>query len=112
LAYPSAWLEREAKTIDAMIQLYCQQNHQHPIGLCLECSDLQDYTHVRLERCPFRLNKPTCANCTIHCYKPDRREQIRTVMRFAGPRMLLYHPILTIRHLIDGRKNAPDLKKG
>jgi hypothetical protein len=26
------------------------------------------------------------------------RQQIREVMRFAGPRMLLWHPIDTLRH--------------
>jgi hypothetical protein len=34
------------------------------------------------------------------------REQIRQVMRYAGPRMLLHNPILTIRHLLDGRIKA------
>ena len=28
-------------------------------------------------------------------------EQIRKVMRFSGPRMLLYHPITAIKHIID-----------
>lgn len=26
------------------------------------------------------------------------REQIHRVMRYAGPRMLLYHPFITIQH--------------
>ncbi len=28
------------------------------------------------------------------------KEKIKTVMRFSGPRMLIYHPIMAIRHLI------------
>ncbi len=40
--------------------------------------------------------KTFCANCKVHCYKPQMREQIRQVMRFSGPRMLLYHPVLAI----------------
>jgi hypothetical protein len=31
------------------------------------------------------------------------REKIRAVMRFSGPRMLLYHPITAIRHFLDNR---------
>jgi hypothetical protein len=29
---------------------------------------------------------------------------MREVMRFAGPRMLLFHPVMAIRHLWDERK--------
>ena len=51
--------------------------------------------------------KPTCANCLVHCYSADKREQIRVVMRWAGPRMLLLHPILGISHMLDGRRPVP-----
>ena len=30
--------------------------------------------------------------------------KIKTVMRFSGPRMLFYHPIMAIRHLIGNNK--------
>jgi hypothetical protein len=33
------------------------------------------------------------------------REQIRVVMRYAGPRMLRNHPVLDLQHLIDGRRS-------
>lgn len=52
--------------------------------------------------------KPTCANCPIHCYKRDMRGAIREVMRYAGPVMLLRHPVLAIAHLVDGRRPAPE----
>lgn len=58
----------------------------------------------RIDKCPFCLNKPTCANCPVHCYKKDMREAVREAMRYAGPRMLLRHPILAILHQIDGRR--------
>jgi hypothetical protein len=47
-------------------------------------------------------DKPTCLNCTVHCYLPEMREEIRTVMRYSGPRMMIYHPVLAIGHLADG----------
>ncbi len=37
------------------------------------------------------------------------REQMKLVMRWAGPKMLIHHPILAIRHLLDDRKPVPDL---
>ena len=49
-------------------------------------------------------------NCPIHCYAKAEREQMREVMRHSGPRMLLRHPVLAIRHLLDGRKKAPPRK--
>jgi hypothetical protein len=35
------------------------------------------------------------------------RERVRQVMRFAGPRMLLHHPLLAIAHLLKERRPAP-----
>jgi hypothetical protein len=90
-----------------MIRLYCRLQHKTRAGLCSECARLQEYTHERLDRCPFAPDKPTCAKCPVHCYKAERREQIRRVMRFAGPRMILFHPVMAVRHLMDGWKKAP-----
>lgn len=69
--------------------------------LCPQCQALLDYAHKRLERCRFGEDKPSCTRCPVHCYKPAMREQIRQVMRYSGPRMLLHNPIMAIRHLWD-----------
>ena len=69
--------------------------------LCPQCQALLDYAHRRLEHCRFGENKPSCTRCPVHCYKPAMREQIRQVMRYSGPRMLLHDPIMAIRHLWD-----------
>ena len=37
------------------------------------------------------------------------REQMRVVMRWAGPRMMLRHPVMAIVHLIDERRPVPTL---
>jgi len=95
-------IAREKKTIAAMVQLYCRKKHGGGGTLCDECSELLDYATCRLDRCPYGPQKPTCAKCPVHCYKPQMREQVKEVMRFAGPRMLLRHPILAVRHLLDG----------
>jgi hypothetical protein len=102
-------MARERATVAAMIRLSCRARHGTRDGLCEECRELQDFDDFRLDRCPFQENKPTCANCLIHCYNPTMRERIRDVMRFAGPRMLLRHPILTVCHMLDGRKEPPEL---
>lgn len=55
---------------------------------------------ARLERCKFGENKPTCKKCPIHCYRPQMKGQMCKVMRWAGPRMILYHPVAAIKHII------------
>jgi len=105
---PHSRLKRERKTVRKMIALYCHAQHGNPRGhLCPDCQSLADYADQRILHCPFNPSKPTCANCPVHCYRSDQREQIRQVMRFSGPRMLIYHPRLALLHLIDGLHKPP-----
>jgi predicted amidophosphoribosyltransferase len=104
-------LIREAKTFQAMVRIYCHDLHSSPGGLCPECQGLIAYAQARLERCPFQEDKPTCAKCSVHCYQPAMRERVRIVMRYAGPRMLVRHPVLSIYHLLAGKRKAPVLKR-
>jgi hypothetical protein len=99
-------LERERLTISRMIAIYCADHHSAGDTLCAECAEFQDYADRRLEKCPYGDDKPTCSNCPIHCYKPARREQVKKIMRYAGPRMLLRHPVLAIAHKLDGLRRA------
>ena len=102
-------LAREWKTMSAMVRIYCRDHHYPGEGLCAECWQFLDYAEVRLERCRFGQEKPTCANCPVHCYQCDRREQARVVMRYAGPRMLWEHPVMSLRHWLDGYRKAPQV---
>jgi len=60
-----------------------------------------EYAFARLDRCPFGENKTACKQCTVHCYKPQMREKMKQVMRYAGPRMLLYSPGAALRHMME-----------
>jgi len=102
-----ARIMREKKTLEIMIRIYCRGSHGNGESLCNDCQELLDYANRRVDDCPLIANKPTCLNCKIHCYEALRREKIRVVMRYAGPRMLSRHPALAIAHLIDGRRKAP-----
>ncbi len=105
-------MRRERQTIMAMFEIYCREQHALPAQeLCPDCRLLQDYALERLDHCPFQENKSTCAHCLVHCYKRDMRERVRVVMRYAGGRMLIHHPVLAIRHLLDGRRKASPLPK-
>ena len=106
-------VSRERKTVRAMVDLWCRSRHgtTKGSGLCVECAALAAYADVRLERCCFGDEKPTCRECPVHCYRPLERERMREVMRWAGPRMLRVHPVLAIRHLLDERRRAPERQR-
>lgn len=109
LAAARGRLGREWRTIDAMIAMTCRDLHGGRRGrLCANCSELRQYAHLRICKCPFGADKPTCANCKVHCYRAEMRERARQLMRHAGPKMLLRHPVLALLHLlVDERRPAP-----
>ena len=100
-------LARERTTVRAMVQLYCRGKHGTGGELCATCAELMAYVDERLARCPWGALKPTCAKCPVHCYRGDMRERIRSVMRYAGPRMFLRHPRMAVAHMLDGQRSAP-----
>jgi hypothetical protein len=102
-------LNREWQTMEAMIKIHCRGHHGANPALCAGCQGLLDYAHERLERCRFGEEKPTCARCPVHCYQKARRDQVKAVMRYAGPRMLWRHPVMSLRHWLDGFRPAPEV---
>jgi hypothetical protein len=104
-------ISREKKTVDAMIRLYCRKKHDAEDEMCPECQELHDFAMLRLTNCPFQELKSTCGKCLVHCYKPELRTKISKVMKYSGPRMLLYHPIMAFQHLYDGRTKPLTLQE-
>lgn len=102
--------EREKAMLADMIRLYCKRKH-HCSELCPDCQKLYDYAMARVEHCPMMETKTFCSNCPVHCYRAEMRERIREVMRFCGPRMLFYHPIAAISHMIDTAREKRRLRK-
>lgn len=96
----------EGRTVEKMVVLFCRHHHEdrpftstyNQVPLCADCHALLTYALRRIDTCRYGHEKPTCANCTTHCYKPTMREAIRQVMRYAGPRMLWYHPMTALKH--------------
>ncbi len=100
-------LAREFLTMRHMVDVYCRDHHagaaSHP---CPDCAGFLAYAECRLAKCPYGQEKPTCANCPIHCYKKAPREFAKEVMRYSGPRMLTRHPMLALLHVLDGRRKV------
>ena len=104
--------EKEKKVVSEMIALYCRKNHGSGKGiLCRNCQALLDYAVSRTDRCPFMESKTFCSNCRVHCYEKGRREEIRRVMRFSGPRMITVHPLMAVSHVLSSRIEKRRLEK-
>ncbi|MCJ7558564.1 MAG: nitrous oxide-stimulated promoter family protein [Gammaproteobacteria bacterium] len=95
-------IEREFLTMTKMVGMYCARFHRSGEEVCPECQAFLGYASRRLEKCPYGEDKPTCVHCPIHCYKPEQKALASQIMRYAGPRMLLRHPLLAIAHKLDG----------
>ncbi len=98
----SGRLKRQAETLRVMIEMYCRAHHQGgsgPSHVCRDCEELTAYALKRLACCPFGQDKPTCDHCKVHCFRPEYKEKIRQAMAYAGPRLLLRHPIMSLDHL-------------
>ena len=101
-------IEREKHTVSLMIKIYCRGKHREKNNcgmlssykLCPICTELEAYAHRRLDMCKYGNNKTFCKQCPTHCYKPQMRTRIREVMRYSGPRMILYAPLEALRHLV------------
>ena len=104
--------EREKRMVSDMIALYCRKQHgTKKGGLCPECEELAAYARQRSDRCPFMETKTFCSNCKVHCYRPDMRDRIRSLMRFSGPRMMFHHPIAALRHVVSTKAEKRRLQK-
>lgn len=98
-------IKYEIATIKKMIHIYCQNNHRSNNGeLCVDCDELYLYAQARLMKCPYGDKKGACANCKIHCYNKQMKQQMKLVMRFSWSRMIIYHPKDLLRHIFIDRK--------
>ncbi|MGY5855252.1 MAG: nitrous oxide-stimulated promoter family protein [Candidatus Thorarchaeota archaeon] len=104
-------IRKEKDTVEKMIRLYCEKKHSTSSTiLCSECRNLLEYSYQRLEQCQYQEDKPTCRKCPVHCYRPAMRKEIRRVMRFSGPRLVLRAPLDWIRHQINDREDGEPKK--
>lgn len=97
-------IQKETKTVNLMIELYCKKNH-HSKLLCNDCKQLLKYSIERLNNCVHKMNKPPCSKCKIHCFKPLMRDKIRRVMQFSGPRIIYYYPLFAFQHFLQNKQN-------
>jgi hypothetical protein len=93
---------REKLTIRSMIQIYCHGRRHATSGICSECEKLLHYATGRIDSCPYQSSgKPACGLCKTNCFSSEMYGRFQTIMRYAGPRMMMRHPILSMAHFFD-----------
>ena len=110
----------ETEVMSMMIAIYCRGKHhanrcaasESEPSLCPDCRRLLTYARSRIAACPRMDVKSFCSACPVHCYSHEMRENVREVMRWSGPRMLLHHPLMTLHHMwIDYRSRRREKKE-
>lgn len=102
-AQRAANLDRDRATLAAIGTIYCRARHgceDAAAGgtLCPECAEVVEYAVARTERCPNN-HEGNCKDCSIHCYAGEMRDRVKAMMAYSAPRMLLRHPVMTVRYL-------------
>ncbi|MCG8482107.1 MAG: nitrous oxide-stimulated promoter family protein [Clostridia bacterium] len=96
-------ITKEKETITLMIKLYCNKKHHTKEKLCKECVAIKKYAHARLNRCPFGDEKSFCSKCPLGgCYEKSKREEIKKIMKYSGPRIILYRLKTVVEHFFRG----------
>lgn len=109
---PEARREMEKESMSQMIRIYCHGKHRtRGEQLCPDCKKFEEYAWMRTDKCPFMKTKTFCSACKVHCYSKEMRPYVKEVMRYAGPRMLLHHPVLAVMHGVVTLKQKKNAKK-
>ena len=100
-------LHREAVAIGYMIGIFCTARHKPVDKLCEECRQVLEHVKQAVDLCPYKEDKPVCGKCATNCYNPAIKQTLQLIMRYAGPRMMVHHPVLALRHCLDAMRTPP-----
>ena len=100
------FIQKDTDKLVRFLSMYCNAHHVHRLRstftfdhpkisaraikgpqLCDECVKLLRHAIVMRVKCPLD-PKPKCRKCPEHCYRPVYKDQMETVMKYAGPRSL------------------------
>lgn len=99
-------IQQDTDKLVRFLSMYCNAHHEHRLRepftfdhpkvpakvqkgpeLCDECVKLLRHAIVMRVMCHLD-PKPKCRTCPEHCYRPAYKDQMETVMKYAGPRSL------------------------
>ncbi len=93
---------KDRATMEAIGCIYCRGNHDSAIrgadGMCPECRNAIEATLERAAACPYG-HESNCEDCRTHCQRGEAQQEIKRIMRYAAPRMVVRHPLMTATYL-------------
>ncbi|MDY0234818.1 MAG: nitrous oxide-stimulated promoter family protein [Gudongella sp.] len=95
-------IKKEISILTTMIDIFYKNKNHREQYTTTEIEELKNYCKSRILNCPVILEKTFCSSCKIHCYDEKHRAFIKKVMKYSGPKMIFFHPILLIKHLLLG----------
>lgn len=73
----------------------------HPVmltpALCPDCLAILSMVDAHTARCRHMAYKTFCHGCPTPCYRAEDRVRVTPVMKSAGLKLLLRHPVLSLR---------------
>ena len=98
---PTNNVPKEKENIRKSFGKYCNENHgTSDEKLCPKCTALLTTVMLKIQRCPYGINKPVCDNCETPCFGEEATNNFREIMKSSRKKMLLSHPLMTIKHKI------------
>ena len=90
---------KEKANIKKTFGVYCHSHHNTSGDkLCPKCTALLATVMTKMNRCPYGITKPICDRCEIPCFGTAQTKEFRKIMKGSQKRMLLKHPIMTVKH--------------
>ena len=90
---------KEKENIRKTFGVYCKANHNTDGDkLCPKCTALLTTVFTKINRCPYGIGKPICEKCETPCFGEVSTNKFREVMSSSQKKMLLSHPIMTVKH--------------
>lgn len=98
---PTNNVPKERENIRKSFGKYCNDNHGTSDGkLCPKCTALLTTVMLKIQRCPYGINKPVCDSCETPCFGEEVTNGFLDIMKSSRKKMLLSHPLMTIKHKI------------
>ena len=96
-------IPNEKENIRKTFGKYCNANHGTTDNkLCAKRTAILSTVMIKISRCPYGIGKPICEQCETPCFGERYTNEFLAIMKGGQKKMLLSHPIMTVKHKIAG----------
>lgn len=95
-------IDNKKDILNHMIRIYCKKHHNTDETLCNDCSDLLEYSENVLNQCEID-DELDSEKFKYYYDDIEKMEKLKEIMKYSGFRIMLYHPIISIRHIFSNK---------